>query len=46
MNFQVFRSIFKMNENGAAVVWLLFGLCVLAGLVAVYLTPLASRFGA
>jgi hypothetical protein len=34
-----------MNENHAAVMWLIFGLCVVAGLIAVYLTPLAQAFG-
>jgi len=35
-----------MNENHAALVWLIFGLCLIFGIVAVYLTPLASAFGA
>jgi hypothetical protein len=34
-----------MNENHAAVVWLVFGLCAVAGIIAVYLTPLARAFG-
>jgi hypothetical protein len=35
-----------MNEQNAAIVWLIFGLCVVAAIVAVYLTPLARAFGA
>jgi hypothetical protein len=34
-----------MNENHAAVLWAIFGLCVVVGLIAVYLTPLAQAFG-
>jgi len=35
-----------MNETTAAVMWLIFGLCVVVAIVAVYLTPLARAFGA
>jgi hypothetical protein len=34
-----------MNETHAAVIWLVFGLVVIAGFIAVYLTPLAHAFG-
>jgi len=35
----------KMNEYHAAMTWCIFGVCILLGLVAVYLTPLAHAFG-
>jgi hypothetical protein len=34
-----------MNEDHAAVLWMIFGLCVIFGFIAVYLTPLARAFG-
>jgi hypothetical protein len=34
-----------MDEKGAAVLWLVFGVCVIIGFIAVYLTPLTRAFG-
>jgi hypothetical protein len=35
-----------MNESHAALMWSVFGVCILLGFIAVYLTPLAHAFGA
>jgi hypothetical protein len=35
-----------MDESHAAVLWVVFGLVMLLGVVAVYLTPLVHAFGA
>jgi hypothetical protein len=34
-----------MDETHAALMWLVFGVCVVAGFAIVYLTPLAKAFG-
>jgi len=41
---KVCRKIKTMNENHAAIIWLAFGLFAIAGMVALYLTPLARAF--
>jgi hypothetical protein len=34
-----------MNESHAAMVWMVFGIFIVLGFIAVYLTPLAQAFG-